>query len=131
MHADCIFSSLKKFDDRKGTLEAWSKVVARNKILQLIRKNKKAIHPIYKDDLEIGEIEENDWKLVASEELVKAIQKLPDGYREVLNMYAFEEMSHKEISEVLGIYRKQQPIPIQPCQILFKTLVEAENRSEL
>jgi RNA polymerase sigma-70 factor (ECF subfamily) len=31
------------------------------------------------------------------------IQKLSPAYRTVFNLYVFEEYSHKEISEILGI----------------------------
>ena len=36
-------------------------------------------------------------------ELTKMIGELPDGYRLVLNMYVFEQLSHKEIAQRLGI----------------------------
>jgi len=32
-----------------------------------------------------------------------AIGQLPDGYRTVLNLYIFEEYSHREIAGMLGI----------------------------
>jgi RNA polymerase sigma-70 factor (ECF subfamily) len=35
--------------------------------------------------------------------LMNAIQELPDNYRLVLNMFAIEGYSHKEIAEELGI----------------------------
>ena len=31
------------------------------------------------------------------------IRQLPEGYRTVLNLYVFEERSHKEIAVLLGI----------------------------
>ena len=36
-------------------------------------------------------------------ELLGLIQDLPDGYRFVFNMYVFENFSHKEIAQQLGI----------------------------
>lgn len=35
--------------------------------------------------------------------LMKFISELPEGYRTVFNLYVFEEKSHKEIGEMLGI----------------------------
>ena len=32
-----------------------------------------------------------------------AVSKLPDGYRLVFNLYAFEGYDHKEIGEIMGI----------------------------
>ncbi len=36
-------------------------------------------------------------------ELMEAISELPDGYRTVLNLFAIEGYSHREIAEALGI----------------------------
>lgn len=35
--------------------------------------------------------------------VMRLIQKMPEGYRMVLNMYVFEGYQHKEIAEMLGI----------------------------
>jgi RNA polymerase sigma-70 factor (ECF subfamily) len=35
--------------------------------------------------------------------MIDLIQKLPQGYRTVFNMYVIDGYSHKEISEVLSI----------------------------
>ena len=35
--------------------------------------------------------------------LTKMIGELPEGYRLVLNMFVFEQRSHKEIADLLGI----------------------------
>jgi RNA polymerase sigma-70 factor (ECF subfamily) len=34
---------------------------------------------------------------------MKSIQKLPDGYRTVFNLYCLEGYSHKEIAEILNV----------------------------
>ena len=35
--------------------------------------------------------------------IIKSIQKLPDGYRKVFNLYCLEGYSHKEIAEILNV----------------------------
>lgn len=54
---------------------------------------------------EFPEEEEEKWEEDPGnpEELIALIQELPPGYRTVLNLYVFEEMSHDEIAERLGI----------------------------
>ena len=47
------------------------------------------------DLLDIGDI--------PREEVLQMIRNLPPGYRTVFNMFIFEEMSHKEIAQSLGI----------------------------
>lgn len=38
--------------------------------------------------------------------LMRFIEELPAGYRTVFNLYTFEEKSHKEIAQLLGINEK-------------------------
>ncbi|MHC1706574.1 MAG: RNA polymerase sigma factor [Bacteroidales bacterium] len=40
---------------------------------------------------------------IPPELVMELIQKMPEGYRMVLNMYVFEGYQHKEIAEMLGI----------------------------
>ena len=40
---------------------------------------------------------------ITPEEIHSLIRKLPDGYRTVLNLYAIEGKSHREIANMLGI----------------------------
>jgi RNA polymerase sigma factor (sigma-70 family) len=48
--------------------------------------------------------EEEDWFLgIEPETVYKAIKQLPDGYRQVFNLFAVENLSHKAIAAMLGI----------------------------
>ncbi|WP_414630795.1 RNA polymerase sigma factor [Bacteroides sp. UBA939] len=40
---------------------------------------------------------------LSEEQLMEFVAELPDGCRTVFNLYVFEEKSHKEIAELLGI----------------------------
>ena len=100
-----IFSSLGKFDYRgEGSLKAWMRQISVNEALKLIRKRKRSDTVEYKWDLPDREDEEEpDVGSVPQGVIQKMIQALPEGYRTVLNLYAFEEKSHKEIAALLGI----------------------------
>ena len=43
------------------------------------------------------------WMSIPASVIQDFIRRLPDGYRTVFNLYVFEELSHKEIAETLGI----------------------------
>ncbi len=47
--------------------------------------------------------EESAISRMSAEELLDAMSQLPQGFRTVLNLYAVEGYSHKEIAEMLGI----------------------------
>lgn len=58
------------------------------------------------DETEIPDAEteaEPDLEEISQQEIMEMIHALPDGYRTVFNLVVFEEKSHKEIAEILGI----------------------------
>ncbi len=99
-----IFNSLGQFDPDKGSFGAWSNRVLVNAILQYIRKWKR-LRVV--DDLEayIHTLAEDEvcFARLGAEELTKMIQKLPEGYRIVFNLYVIEGYKHHEIAQMLGI----------------------------
>ena len=94
-----IFSSLDKFEFRgEGSLKAWMRQVSVNEALKLIRRRKRNDTVEYKWDLPDTQEEDDpepDVAEVPPSVIQKMIQALPEGYRTVLNLYAFEEKSHK------------------------------------
>lgn len=45
----------------------------------------------------------SDVEAIPQRVLMQFIEELPAGYRTVFNLYTFEDKSHKEIAQVLGI----------------------------
>ncbi|MCC6819053.1 MAG: sigma-70 family RNA polymerase sigma factor [Bacteroidia bacterium] len=53
---------------------------------------------------EISENEREHWlNHVSQEEALQMVQDLPEKYRLIINMYAIDQLSHSEISLILGI----------------------------
>ena len=78
--------------------------VSVNEALKKIRKRKSRSTVEYKWDLpDMEDEEEPDVGNIPEQVIQEMIKELPEGYRTVLNLYAFEEKSHKEISELLGL----------------------------
>ncbi|MCF8324180.1 MAG: sigma-70 family RNA polymerase sigma factor [Leadbetterella sp.] len=95
-----IFNKVSQFGF-KGSFEGWAKRLVVNEALMYLRSKKM---------LEVGidEVNESlnsyDQSLdFESDELMKLIQSLPNGYRTVFNLYAIEGYNHNEIAEMLGI----------------------------
>jgi len=99
------FRSLNDFHYR-STFGAWLKKIVVNKSINTLRKRK--MNMVDVDETSVGEMPEGErmdeealrFKV---EEVKKAIQKLPDGYRTVLSLYLLEGYDHEEISGILGI----------------------------
>jgi len=96
-----VFEKINQFGNR-GSFEGWVRKIIVNTSLEKFRKHHQTIQL---DQLaEVHEIENEEVELnISLNEMLALIQKLPDRYRLVFNMYAFEEMTHKEIAEKLGI----------------------------
>jgi len=100
---------IKAFDDLAqyrggGPLGAWLRKVTLNAVLQNLRKKKTLFA-----DTDIATLPEKgseDLDILAeidAQHLVAILQKLPDGYRTVFNLYVIEGYTHEEIATMLGI----------------------------
>ena len=129
-----IFSSLDKFEFRgEGSLKAWMRQVSVNEALKLIRKRKRNDTVEYKWDLPDKEEEDLEPEVtdVPASVIQKMIQALPEGYRTVLNLYAFEEKSHKEIAGLLGISESTSASQLHRARaLLAKQINEYKKRTE-
>jgi len=100
-----IFSSLDRFEFRgEGSLKAWMRQITVNEALKRLRSRKRS--PFVEMPERIPEPageEEPDVARVPASALQEMVRRLPEGYRTVLNLYAFEKKSHREIAELLGI----------------------------
>ncbi len=100
-----VFKSLKNYNNT-GSLEGWVRKVILNVSLQHIRKNMKTPkalplqEEIYQSDLDN---DVSDDHFIDKKKVLRCIQQLPEGYRTVLNLYAIEGWSHKQIAESLSI----------------------------
>ena len=85
-------------------LKAWMKRVVANEALGFLRKQKKLLFVVHTatDADQIDDTEPQS-EQISPEELHQMISELPDGYRTVINLYVFEDYTHKQIAELLGI----------------------------
>lgn len=104
-----VFSKIGMFEIN-GSIQGWVNRIVINTAIDSIRRNKKIIFVDTKEisnsyigDEEntlIGGIESSD---VSPDDVIDIIQNLSPAYRTVFNMYVFDEMTHKQIAEALGI----------------------------
>jgi RNA polymerase sigma factor (sigma-70 family) len=72
---------------------------------------------------ELNEIE-NPLMLLDPEKVLNLLQKLPQGYRTILNLYAIEGYSHKEIALSLGISEGTSKSQLSKARALLLQMVE-------
>ena len=88
----------------EATFGAWMKRIVVNTSLNKVKKKKVAFVEV-KDEIASEEEYEEDEEPFTIEQVREAVSRLPDGFRVVFSLYMFEDRSHKEIAEELGITR--------------------------
>lgn len=98
-----IFTKIADVEYRgEGTLRSWmARVVANEALGFLRRRGGITFTDNFPDDAD-GD-DEPDIDALTDDDLRAMIASLPDGYRVIVNMYVFGQMSHKQIAEELGI----------------------------
>ena len=97
-----IFSSISRFEYRgEGSLKGWMLRIVANEAISYAKAKTKFV---FTDEVpDEPEADSPEVERVPPDVLMRLIGTLPDGYRLVLNMYVFEQKSHKEIAATLGI----------------------------
>lgn len=98
-----VFSQITTFESR-GALEGWIRRIMVHTCINILKKNKKfneSVDLIHANALQGRE--DTIPSIMQAKEVVESIRMLPLGYRTVLNLYAIEGFSHREIGSMLDI----------------------------
>lgn len=98
-----VFSQMHQYRN-EGALEGWIRRIVVHTCINVLKKNKKFSESV--DIMHAGSIgirEDAIPSIMQAKEVVECIRLLPLGYRTVLNLYAIEGYSHKEIGNMLDI----------------------------
>ena len=85
-----------------GTFEGWIKRITINKAIDKYKQLNHLNIEINDDLLEDVDLSEEDLN-INLDTIIKCIQKLPNQYRLVFNLYELDDYSHKDISKMLNI----------------------------
>ena len=104
---EAFLAAFTKIDRYKGeaTFGAWLKRIVVNKSINALNKRKATIVPLDEAPLDATADQQEDskspvWNI---DQINRAIDALPDGYRIVFSLYLLEGYDHREISAILGI----------------------------
>jgi RNA polymerase sigma factor (sigma-70 family) len=128
-----VFSQIHKFR-REGSFEGWIKRIMINSAIDNYQSNlKHAFHEevdtiAQSTDLaeHLGEDDDLPDELnIQHQKLMEMIQELPDGYRVVFNLYAIENLNHKEIAALLGISENTSKTQLLKARKALRKKIEA------
>ena len=127
---DAFITIFDKIDQYKfkGSFEGWMKRIVINTSLQTYREKNvlNLVEENYPDEVEV-EVDEDDLSL---DFLLKIIQKLPERYRMVFNLYVLDGYSHKEISGMLGIAEGTSKSNLSRARLILKEKIELNQQKK-
>lgn len=98
-----VFTQIHSFQNR-GAFEGWIRRIIVHNCINFLKKYKK-----FNENVDLAHAsylhvkEETIPSIMQAKQVIECIRLLPVGYRTVLNLYALEGYSHKEIAEMLDI----------------------------
>jgi len=107
MVQDCFVHIYKKAHtfSFKGSFEGWMKRILVNLCLSALKKKRLKYDDTVQNIENVAASASSDWTLekMNAEEILKAMELLPDGCRTVMNMNVLDGFTHAEIAAELGI----------------------------
>lgn len=98
-----IFTKIGDYSGR-GSFEGWCRRIAVNTALNSYRRKDPLSDPVTVDDVPKSASQEaSALSEMSADDLLSAINRLPQGFRTVLNLFAVEGYSHREIAQMLDI----------------------------
>lgn len=96
-----VFSKINKFRG-EGSFEGWMKRIFVNTAIEQFRKTSANRFIKIEEDYQFG-IRPSAIENLLKNDLINMIQSLPDGYRNVFNLYVIDGYNHSEIATLLDI----------------------------
>jgi len=98
-----IFKAIKTYDSNKGALSTWMRKITVNVALRSLSKKNLEISTLTVDFHDRQVIAPEVMNKFNHDDLLKIVQTLPEGYRQVFNLSVIDGYSHKEIGKMLNI----------------------------
>jgi len=128
-----VFDKLDLFDFR-GSIEGWMRRIFSNTAIDAIRKAKR--NPFLSEndndfkDPGVNQMEEKEdleTLQLSYQKAMDSVDQLSPAYRTVFNLYVFEEYSHKEIAEILGISEGTSKSNLAKARMNLQKMLEKKN----
>lgn len=133
-----VFRSMETFN-KAGSFEGWIRRIIVNTAIDHFRRSKHS-YLLLGEDRSIEDFKDQDEEDTLADEgnddlpdlkpadVINAMQKLTPAYRTVFNLYVFEEMTHKEIADALGINVGTSKSNLAKAKHNLKKLLRQENK---
>lgn len=114
----------------EGSLEGWVRRIMVHTCINHYRTWSRRKEVLGVDHLQEGSVDPVVMKSLGHEELLALVQRLPDGYRMVFNLYAIEGYDHAEIAEMIGCAESTSRSQLSKARQHLMRNMEALNMTE-
>jgi len=121
-----VYNKRDSFDIERP-IGAWIKTIVIRTALNYIKENYKfelKENEFYFDQTMVEETDSNHQDLKSK--LLEVLNKLPDGYRTVFNLYTIDNLTHKEIANYLGVSEGTSKSQYAKAKKMIKGLLQPE-----
>ena len=125
-----IFSHITDFKYRgSGSMEAWVVRIAVNESLKFLRT--KVQYELLQPDYDVIDDSEDDPSVrdIPPNIIRQMLNRLPTGYRTVLNLYVFEGKNHQEIATLLGIKKDSSASQLLRAKSMLAQMIRKYNNN--
>lgn len=126
-----FFKLYRSLEDYKGhgSFEGWARRIFVTTCLDFLRKNRIRTVEL-EESIPIETVDLSGLDTLVMKDLMQLIQKLPEGYRTVFNLYLVEGYSHKEIGTMIGIAESGSKSQLHRAKLYLKKLLLNEGKQE-
>jgi len=125
-----VFDSIATLKEA-SQLEGWMSRIFINLAMSKFRKSSRG--PVMVEVMDVLDDSEEvsiDDEPMEVNEVLNCLMALPEKYRVVLNLYAIDKLSHKEISETVGISIANSKSLLFRARVMLKELVEQQRNKD-
>ena len=116
----------------EGSFEGWCRRIFVTTALGYLRKRNPLAFSDPLEDARSLSVEGGDaLERMSGQELLHCIEALPEGYRTILNLYAVEGYSHKEIGQMLGVSENTSRSQYSRARSRLMEMIRDRNRIKL
>jgi RNA polymerase sigma-70 factor (ECF subfamily) len=122
-----VFMQIHTFQN-KGAFEGWIRRIIVHTCINFLKKYKKfneSVDLAYASAVAVKE--ETVPSIMQAKQVTECIRLLPVGYRTVLNLYALEGYSHKEIATMLDIEESTSRSQYTRAKAMLETILMRKN----
>ncbi len=119
-----------------GSFEGWIRRIMVNTALSHYQKQHRTVTDADKDLVAAWSLPDEDEDIdpqedISPDQLLECIQRLPDGYRIVMNLFVMESYSHKDIAEALGISENTSKSQLHKARAALRRMLSEHKKPSL